>query len=757
MSSAFLRAEVKQLMTPESCTSMRYLASGDTTISPLQMSPDGSRAAYVLSVPDLRANDNKEQLYVDEVDASPTSLPTLVLAAELVTSVRWFSDNKTLAALTRRDGKTILEKIDIATKQRSLIWAADGDITDYSMSDTGNILAIGVKENGHRAMIPRALQDQSKGYRLDSESTDHSDAARRSVYILRQTKSGHWVLAQRVNFPSPLTGKLIKHFDDSHASHISLSPNGHFLLIDDFESFANIPTRVAWEHSPLVRHMRTSGFKGPVVSYLYDVGTGIATMPLDSPFVSSGVWAPDSKSFIKVAAAPAGGKWEASDFPSGIASNHITHMFAVDVVTGTISEVLHRAETAPLAWRNDGLIVVRDSSNAVITLKEEDGTWRQTSRHQIPFLDAAPYSAIVSDGRRVVMAYENIRTSPRLVGFDLSSSHTWTVSTFNPQADDFIQPQSEVVSWTTPSGFRAKGMLLLPPNYDPRIRYPLVIEDGSYLYYGEYVCDSGAEHVSSFARGILADAGVAYLMRFWPGNDGWENAFYSKEYPGQLAEAAFKQEIVESAVDMLTARQIVDPTKIGLIGFSRGGWYVLHALMHSNIRFQAATVSDSFVYSMGDYWYWHNHRLAGTSEAVYGGPPYGSTLKNWLDYSISFNLDKIRTPLMMEVMGYGQKDDNPDRPPDHLAVAQELIVGLNRLHKPTELYYYPNEQHQPVHPQARIASLQRNVDWFRFWLQGYERPDPREPDQYTRWRLMRSKELADPSTLSAGAANASPQ
>jgi dipeptidyl aminopeptidase/acylaminoacyl peptidase len=748
MTSAFLKAEEKQPMTPEACTSMRYLASDVTSLSPLQMSPDGTEIAYVLQVPDLRANDNKETLYVSAVNATASSLPVSVLTDPLITASHWFPDNKTLAVLTRRNGKIVLEKIDSATKEETLIWAADGDITDYSMNATGDVIAIGVRANNHIPSIGRDQRDESKGYRLDSESTDHSDSPRRNVYILRRVGGDRWTLAQQVDFTSPLTGKMINDFDDYHASHISLSPNGRYLLIDDFESFSNIPPRAAWEHSPLVHYMRTSGFKGPVISYLYDIRTGSATIPLDSPYVSSGIWAPDSKSFIKVAAAPAGSKWEASDFRSGSASNHDTHMFAVDVATGAISEVLHRAETAPLAWRMDGDLVVRNSSDALVTLKEEGGIWRQLSTQQIPFPDTAPYSAISSDGDHVVMEYENTRTAPRLVAFDLHSSHTWNVAELDPQADDLILPQTETVSWTTPSGFTAKGMLLLPPNYDPHIRYPLVIEDGSILYYGEFVCDSGDAHVSSFARGILADAGVAYLMRFWPGNDTWENTYYSKTYPGQLAEAAFKQELVDSAVTMLTKRQIIDPTRVGLIGFSRGGWYVEYALTHSQIPIRAASATDGSQYSIGEYYLWHDKTVSATLKTMYGGPPYGSSLNNWLKYSISFNMDKVHTPLLIEVMGRGKKAENSD----NLDTKKEVFDGLSDLKKPVELYYYPDEQHQADHPKARIASLQRNVDWFRFWLQGYERPNPEDPDQYKRWEHQR--ELQDAQDKSDDQSNA---
>ena len=60
---------------------------------------------------------------------------------------------------------------------------------------------------------------------------------------------------------------------------------------------------------------------------------------------------------------------------------------------------------------------------------------------------------------------------------------------------------------------------------------------------------------------------------------------------------------------------------------------------------------------------------------------------------------------------------------------------------PVELFYYPNEEHAPDHPQARLATLQRNIDWYRFWLQGYERPTPEDKTQYARWWKLRDKQV----------------
>ena len=313
-----------------------------------------------------------------------------------------------------------------------------------------------------------------------------------------------------------------------------------------------------------------------------------------------------------------------------------------------------------------------------------------------------------------------------------------TIVKLNPQVDSLLLPRIEDMTWLTSTGYQAKGVLMLPPDYDPRRRYPLVIENGSILYQGGFVCDAGVEHVSSFARGLLADSGVIYLVRSWPGIDDWKNNYYPKGYPGQIGEAAFQLDLVESAIRYLDSRRMIDTGKIGLIGFSRGGWYTEYALMHSHINFAAATATDNILYSLGEYWLFYDEGGMYLDEGMYGGAPYGAGLANWLKYSISFNLDKIHTPLMMEEMGYGEKHDDPARPPRYLAKHFEEYVGLNRLGKPVELYYYPLEQHQVDHPMARIAALQRNIDWYRFWLQGYERPNAEDPDQYKRWEHFKA-------------------
>ncbi len=62
---------------------------------------------------------------------------------------------------------------------------------------------------------------------------------------------------------------------------------------------------------------------------------------------------------------------------------------------------------------------------------------------------------------------------------------------------------------------------------------------------------------------------------------------------------------------------------------------------------------------------------------------------------------------------------------------------LEAMHKPVDLIVLNTDEHVITDPRVRMAAQSGNVDWFRFWLQGYEDPDPAKTEQYARWRQLR--------------------
>jgi hypothetical protein len=66
----------------------------------------------------------------------------------------------------------------------------------------------------------------------------------------------------------------------------------------------------------------------------------------------------------------------------------------------------------------------------------------------------------------------------------------------------------------------------------------------------------------------------------------------------------------------------------------------------------------------------------------------------------------------------------------------EFFARLSTSKTPVELHVFPQERHVLAQPRHRLAAYERNLDWFRFWLQDYVDPDPLKVDQYRRWRAM---------------------
>jgi hypothetical protein len=66
-----------------------------------------------------------------------------------------------------------------------------------------------------------------------------------------------------------------------------------------------------------------------------------------------------------------------------------------------------------------------------------------------------------------------------------------------------------------------------------------------------------------------------------------------------------------------------------------------------------------------------------------------------------------------------------------------VYASLRLQRKPAELLYMRNGDHILTKPQERLASQGMNVDWYDFWLNGHEDPDPAKAEQYMRWRTLR--------------------
>jgi hypothetical protein len=83
----------------------------------------------------------------------------------------------------------------------------------------------------------------------------------------------------------------------------------------------------------------------------------------------------------------------------------------------------------------------------------------------------------------------------------------------------------------------------------------------------------------------------------------------------------------------------------------------------------------------------------------------------------------------------------------------EPYAALRYLHKPVDLTMLNTYEHVLTNPAVRMASQGGSVDWFRFWLQDYEDPDPAKQEQYKRWRDLRKMQEENSAKAKAAALN----
>jgi dipeptidyl aminopeptidase/acylaminoacyl peptidase len=353
---------------------------------------------------------------------------------------------------------------------------------------------------------------------------------------------------------------------------------------------------------------------------------------------------------------------------------------------------------------------------ATMLYAHREGTWQVTERAQA--------DADARHNGLSITVKEGLNQPPLLVAATSNASRVlWDP---NPQLKNISLGEVSIFRWKDGKGREMEGDLYKPANYHPGERYPLVI-----LTHGNYADQFRPSGLFTTAFGAqeLASTGIAVLQVL-------ENCIGGAENPD---EGPCAVSVYESAVDRLAAEGLVDREKVGIIGFSHTCFYVMFALtMNSTLHLRAASVNDGY---MNDYLQFMAEPSPGKSEPWNGAAPFGEGLQLWLKRSPSFNLDKIDAPLLMMSGTGGQGSGG--------LFMWGPYAGLYSLKKPVDLILLNTSEHGITNPAVRMVSQGTNVDWFRFWLQGYEDPDPARAEQYKRWRQLRDLQAASDKNISA--------
>jgi dipeptidyl aminopeptidase/acylaminoacyl peptidase len=349
----------------------------------------------------------------------------------------------------------------------------------------------------------------------------------------------------------------------------------------------------------------------------------------------------------------------------------------------------------------------------------QDGVWTRTSSTLVSSLDedfspAGTRKAAVTDDLQLLVR-QGLNDRPTLWGRDIHTGASRQLWDPNPQFAAILFGAVSEYRWKDATGHDWVGGLVKPVGYIPGGRYPLVIQMYSF-YPGQFMTDG--TDPTAFAARELASAGFMVLQ--------------IQKKPDTLTDAdpQIALDGYRSAVERLSNDGLIDPGRVGAVGFSWTCWYVEYALINAPHLFAAATIADGLDNSYMDYLLFgpESVLIQRQMEEIHGSSPFGEGLKAWVAMAPSFQLDKVRTPLRIEAIN-----------PGSVLQEWELYSSLQMQSKPVDLIYFPHGTHILEKPLERLESQQGDVDWLRFWLQRYEDPDPSKAFQYARWRRLRAE------------------
>jgi hypothetical protein len=166
-----------------------------------------------------------------------------------------------------------------------------------------------------------------------------------------------------------------------------------------------------------------------------------------------------------------------------------------------------------------------------------------------------------------------------------------------------------------------------------------------------------------------------------------------------------------------------------MMGHSLSGFWVQRAAMEGLIQVgelhNGGTLAEP-----GTYWLSGSKRNREMQSIIMDGTPYNAYLDRYIHRSPSLNAAQISSPMLIEA---GEKD---------LVLSLEYFAALRTFDRSVDLFVYPDEGHVFHRPSNRLASMQRNIDWFSYWLLGRKTALSGDDQQYYRWDIMRKKQCA---------------
>ncbi|GEN89152.1 S9 family peptidase [Oceanobacillus sp. FSL W8-0428] len=340
---------------------------------------------------------------------------------------------------------------------------------------------------------------------------------------------------------------------------------------------------------------------------------------------------------------------------------------------------------SPVRWTKNGIhITWLERTNYMTGLIAEDGTLT-------PLFDSSDivvtYPAITTDGKHA--AYVKATSQAAAEVYLDNKQLTKQYKLYEGKT----KSKKEIISWKTEDGLEIEGILSKPADYDDSKTYPLVL-----AVHGGPTGISLATPTTNRYQPIeqFIEKGFVVLEPNYRGSAGYGEAFRSANFR-KLGLGDY-QDII-SGVDFLVDSKVADPEKVGILGWSQGGYISAFCATYSD-RFKAVSVGAGISNWMT---YYVNTDITHFTRYYLGDTPWNDE-EIYRKTSPMTYINNASTPTLIQ---HGEKDPRVPVPN-----AYELYRGLKDVGVETELVIFKDMLHGSDKPGIHRAILKQNLDWF---------------------------------------------
>lgn len=303
------------------------------------------------------------------------------------------------------------------------------------------------------------------------------------------------------------------------------------------------------------------------------------------------------------------------------------------------------------------------------------------------------------DGKTIVISRRSVGEPRELWRLDSNGRNLKRITFFNEEVEDEVDIRPAEQMWIlSPTGRKIHTFVVKPHNFDPKKKYPLILN-----------VHGGPQ--SQWTDGLRGDwqvyPGSGYVVAFPNphGSTGYGQEFtaeISKDWGGKVYED------VMAVTDSLAKIPWIDENRMGAMGWSYGGYMMMWLEGHTN-GFKAIA-SMMGVYNLTSFY--------GTTEELWfpqwdlGGTPWDSDL--YEKWSPSNFVKNFKTPCLVIT---GEKDFRVN-----FTESLQFFTDLQKMGVPSRLIVFENDGHWPGYVKSMPLYYNAHLDWFHKYLGGDPAP-----------------------------------